>query len=120
MGRSWTDVKADKQARDRAAGRDIETAQTRAREATHAYILGYRLAQLRTQAGVSQAELAARMGISQPRVSQLEQGDLGQMELDTIRRYVAALGGHLRLVADFDDHDVTVSASQIDRDEAYA
>ncbi len=52
--------------------------------------------------------------MSQPRISQLEQGDPGQMELDTIRRYIVALGGRMRVVADFDDHDVTVSTSQRD------
>lgn len=51
------------------------------------------------------------MGVSQPRISQLEQGDPGQMELDTIRRYIVALGGRMRVVADFDDHDVTISAA---------
>ncbi len=34
------------------------------------------------------------------------------MELDTLRRYISALGGRLRVVADFDDHDVTVSAPE--------
>lgn len=120
MGRSWAAVKADKHARDRVDGRDVDAAQARAREVTSAYILGHRLGQLRAETGMGQAELAARMGVSQPRVSQLEQGELGQMELDTIRRYVAALGGRLRVVADFDDHDVTVSANQIDREETYA
>jgi predicted XRE-type DNA-binding protein len=63
---------------------------------------------------MSQVQLAASMGISQPRVSQLERGDVSQMEVDTLSRYVIALGARLRLVADFGDHDVTVSASDID------
>lgn len=112
MSRSWKEVKAAKAAVDREAGRDVETARVVAREATEAYVLGFRLAQLRENAGVSQTELARRMGVSQPRISQLEQGDPGQMELDTLRRYVGALGGRLRVVADFDDHDVTVSTSE--------
>jgi hypothetical protein len=53
-------------------------------------------------------------------VSQLEKGDVDQLEVDTIRRYVAALGGTLKLVADFDDHRVTVSTSQRDRAEITA
>lgn len=120
MSRSWKDVKKDKEARDRARGRDVEAARTNARNITQAYILGDRLAQLREEAGISQSEIAARMHVSQPRISKLEQGDLAQVEVGTIRRYVAALGGRLKLVADFEDHDVTVSTSQLDRTEAYA
>jgi transcriptional regulator with XRE-family HTH domain len=72
-------------------------------------VLGFRLGQLREQANVTQAELARRMGVSQPRISQLEQGDPNQLTVDTIRRYVAGLGAHLKIVVDFDDRDVTVS-----------
>ncbi|SEF29364.1 Helix-turn-helix domain-containing protein [Amycolatopsis pretoriensis] len=114
MSRTWKAVKADKAAVDRAAGRDVEAARAAAREATEAYVLGFRLAQLREDAGISQTELAKRMGVSQPRISQLEQGDPGQMELDTLRRYITALGGRMRVVADFDDRDVTVSAAERD------
>ncbi|OXM70551.1 helix-turn-helix domain-containing protein [Amycolatopsis vastitatis] len=112
MSRSWKDVKADKLAIDREAGRDVGAARVAAREATEAYVLGFRLAQLREDAGISQTELARRMGVSQPRISQLEQGDPGQMELDTLRRYITALGGRMHVVADFEDHDVTVSAAE--------
>lgn len=118
MSRSWKDVKSDKAARDRANGRDVDAARADARVHTQAYVLGFRLAQLRHEVGLSQAEIAARMGISQPRVSQLESGDVDQMEVDTLSRYVLALGGRLKLVADFDDHDVTVSMSEVDRSDA--
>jgi len=114
MNRSWKDVKADKERLDRSAGRDIEAAQEHARILTNAYVLGHRLAQLREELGLTQVQVAERMGISQPRISQLERGDIGQMEVDTIRRYVTALGGKLKIIADFDDHDVTVSTSQRD------
>lgn len=40
------------------------------------------------------------MVVSQNRVSRMENGDLGSMSLDTLRRYVEALGGHLTLVAE--------------------
>jgi predicted XRE-type DNA-binding protein len=117
MSRSWQDVKAEKERRDVEAGRDVVADRTEARARTTAYILGFRLAVLREQAGLSQTEVGKRMGISQPRVSQLENGELGQMEVDTVSRYVAALGGHLKIVADFDDHEVTVSTSEIDRND---
>ncbi|MFI6307291.1 helix-turn-helix domain-containing protein [Amycolatopsis thailandensis] len=111
MGRSWKEVKAEKLAADLDAGRDVEAARSKAREATQAYVLGFRLSQLREEVGLSQTEVAKRMGVSQPRISQLEQGDPSQMELDTLRRYIGALGGRMRVVADFDDHDVTVSTA---------
>lgn len=110
MPRSWKDVKAEKARLDAASGRDMESARATARTRTQAFVLGFRLARLRQEAGLSQAEVADRMGISQPRVSQLENGDVGQLEVDTLNRYVTALGGRLKLVADFEDHDVQVFA----------
>ncbi|MET1072854.1 MAG: XRE family transcriptional regulator [Umezawaea sp.] len=115
MARSWREVKAEKERLDVEAGRDVEAIRSHARARTEAYIVGFRLALLREQAGLTQTELAARMGVSQPRVSQLEKGEVGQMEVDTVSRYVAALGGRLKIVADFDDHEVTVSTSEVDR-----
>ncbi len=118
MGRSWNDIRKDKEARDHSRGRDMEAARANARTLTQAYILGDRLAQLRTQEGLTQAEIADRMQVSQARVSKLERGDLDQLEVGTIRRYVASLGSNLKLVADFEDHDVTVSTSEVDRTDA--
>lgn len=120
MSRLWKDVKADKESRDRSAGRDVEAMRERASTLTNAYVLGHRLAQLREERGLTQVQVAERMGISQPRVSQLEKGDIDQMEVDTIRRYVAAVGGRLKIIADFDDHDVTVSTSQRDQTDICA
>jgi predicted XRE-type DNA-binding protein len=111
MNRSWKDVKAEKARLDAASGRDVVAARAEAELRTQAYILGHRLAQLRQQVGMSQAEVAAQMGISQPRVSQLERGDVGQLAVDTLSRYIMALGGRLRLAADFGDHAVTVSTT---------
>jgi hypothetical protein len=62
MSRSWKDVKADKARRDTAAGRDMTTARADARTRTQAHILGFRLAQLREQVGMSQAQLAREHG----------------------------------------------------------
>lgn len=119
MARSWQEVKAEKARRDAVNGRDVDAAHAAARTRTHAYVLGFRLAQLRQELGLSQSTIAERMGISQPRVSQLETGDVGQMEVETLNRYVMALGGRLKLVADFEDHDVTASTSEADRSTVY-
>jgi transcriptional regulator with XRE-family HTH domain len=53
-----------------------------------------------------QADVAAIMGVSQARISKLESGDPSRTELGTLQSYVAALGGTLRIVADFGDKAV--------------
>ena len=53
MGRSWKDVKADKEAIDRTNGRDVEAARALARSQTQAYVLGFRLAELRKKIGLT-------------------------------------------------------------------
>lgn len=119
MGRTWEQIKANKEAYDRAQGRDVEADYAEAQLQTNAYVLGYRLAQLRAEQGLSQAHIARLMEVSQPRISQLENGDVDAMEVDTLRRYIAACGGALKIVADFDDHEVAISRSEVDR-EVYA
>jgi len=65
---------------------------------------GWRLAELRKRRGLSQAQVARRMGISVSRVSQIEKGDVSTR--DVFGRYVAALGGTLNLVANFGDEQL--------------
>jgi predicted XRE-type DNA-binding protein len=108
MTRSWKSVKAEKASRDAAGGRDTDPARAEAQTRTEAYLLGYRLAELREELGISQTQQAKHMGISQPRVSQLERGDLAQLEVDTLSRYIMALGGHLKLIANFEEHEATL------------
>jgi transcriptional regulator with XRE-family HTH domain len=48
----------------------------------------------RTAMGLSQTEVAARMGTSQSAVARLESGD-ADVRLSTLERYVAALGQRL-------------------------
>jgi len=71
--------------------------------------IGYRLAQTRKQRGLTQAEVARAMGVSQARVSRMEHGDVERMQVESIAAYVAAIGGHLRLVADFDEDSTAFS-----------
>jgi predicted XRE-type DNA-binding protein len=116
--RSWEDVKRDMDAIDRASGRDVVAAKAAARDKFEAFIIGYHLRKLRAGARLTQAQVAERMGISQARVSQLERGDVHQMEVDTVRRYVAALGGRLRLVVEFDDDDIVISEPEMDKTDS--
>ncbi|WP_406726348.1 helix-turn-helix transcriptional regulator [Streptomyces sp. GD-15H] len=70
---------------------------------------GHQLAEARNQYGLAQRDVAARMGVSIARVSQIEHGEAAT--LDVIARYVEALGGRLDLVADFGDHTLRMPAS---------
>ena len=81
----------------RAAARDVRNARD----------VGYHLAQMRKQRGLTQAQVAQAMGVSQARVSRMEHGDVERMQVESIAAYVAAIGGHLRLVADFDQATTT-------------
>jgi DNA-binding XRE family transcriptional regulator len=69
-----------------------------------AHVRAYRLAEVRKRQARTQREVAETMGVSQARISRIERDGLPKnMELDTLRAYVQALGGHLQLVADFGD-----------------
>jgi DNA-binding XRE family transcriptional regulator len=62
------------------------------------------LAEVRGGRGRTQVEVAAGLGLSQRRVSQIEQAD--NVYLSTLRAYVEELGGHLELVAAFGEERV--------------
>lgn len=69
----------------------------------------YRLAQIRKEHGITQAELAREMGVSQGRISHIEGGNVDNLELSTVTKYVEALGGRIRVVADFGDQTLDVA-----------
>lgn len=71
-----------------------------ARRRTQEMIDAYNLKQARKARNMTQVELAEAMGVSQNRVSKMENGNIGVMSLDTIRKYIEAVGGSLSLVAD--------------------
>lgn len=80
-----------------------------ARAETQAVIDSYNLRQARKASDMTQVELAKTMGVSQNRISRMENGDLGSMSLDTLRRYVEALGGRLTLVAELSSGTVMLA-----------
>ena len=109
-------------------GIDDPARRAAARSIRNARDIGYRLAQMRKQRSMTQAEVARVMGVSQARVSRMEHGDierssenpllvervrrnlhhrLGHTLAQSIAAYVTAIGGHLRLVADFDQATTT-------------
>jgi DNA-binding XRE family transcriptional regulator len=63
----------------------------------------YRLAEMRRRLGITQADVATRMGVTQSRVSAIEHARPGATELRTLAAYVEALGGRLEIIADFGD-----------------
>jgi DNA-binding XRE family transcriptional regulator len=54
--------------------------------------LWLQLAEARQQAGLTQAELAGRLGVSQAQVARLERRGYDAYTLNSLRRYVVALG----------------------------
>lgn len=68
----------------------------------------YRLREVREEQGLTQVELAARMHVTQPTVSELERGELERAGLATIKAYVEALGGSVEIVADFGDRRMII------------
>ncbi|WP_347030671.1 helix-turn-helix domain-containing protein [Brevibacterium paucivorans] len=62
-----------------------------------AEVRAYRLRELREQAGLTQAQLAERIGVGQRQVSKIERGDLDSAKVGTIRNYLEAVGGKLTL-----------------------
>jgi predicted XRE-type DNA-binding protein len=47
--------------------------------------------------------------VSQNRVSRIEHGDLNRVRIDTLRRYVKAVGGQLRVEVELGDERVRIA-----------
>lgn len=68
----------------------------------------YRLRELREQFDLTQVELAHQLDVSQNRVSAIERGDIDKTQVDTLRRYVQALGGRLEVAVSFGDESYKI------------
>lgn len=104
MARDWKQVRQE--AVD--AGLIDEERIARLREAMGAEVRVYRLGEIRKGMHLSQKELAEEMEVSQARISKIERGELGRTELGTLESYVEALGGRVRVVAEFGDEMLVV------------
>ncbi|WP_243743462.1 helix-turn-helix domain-containing protein [Brevibacterium luteolum] len=69
----------------------------------------YRLRELREQAGLTQAQLAERIGVGQRQVSKIERGDLDNAKVGTIRSYLEAIGGGLAIEYVLGDQRIQVA-----------
>lgn len=95
---NWRDVKAKARAVDPEwDSADRVARRGRMREQMLASVSGAQLAEIRKQLGMTQTQLAEAAGLSQARISQIENGEV--ISLETLRAYVIGLGGHLDIVA---------------------
>lgn len=99
----WQDIRAEHV--ERAGG---EAAVEIGKEELLSEVRGHRLAEIRRARGLTQQEVAARMGVTKGRVSQIEQGKVSGHEV--LVRYAAALGGRLHQSIYFDDGDIAAIA----------
>lgn len=74
-----------------------------ARERGQAYVDAYNLREARRESHMTQMQVAEVMGVSQNRISQIENGDVDAMIVSSVRRYVEALGGKLTLTVEMPD-----------------
>ena len=59
------------------------------------------LAEQRTRLGLTQTEVAERMGVGQDQVAAIERAEPSTTDVRTLVAYVEALGGHLQITAEF-------------------
>jgi predicted XRE-type DNA-binding protein len=104
---SWSDVKAKAEAVDPRTPAEREAGQAAATERREAYVRGHQLAEMRKTAGLTQAQVAEALGVSQARVSKIEHGEISG--IDVVRAYVAALGGTVDIVATLGDRSWKVA-----------
>jgi DNA-binding XRE family transcriptional regulator len=104
---SWDDVKANAAAVDPRTGAEREAGRADAVERREAYVRGHQLAEMRKAAGLTQAQVADALGVSQARISKIEHGEISG--IDVVRAYVAALGGSLDVVATLGDRSWKVA-----------
>ncbi|MEU6171007.1 helix-turn-helix domain-containing protein [Streptantibioticus parmotrematis] len=106
---NWRDTKAQAEAIYRENGTEISAERAaELRETMMSAVRAYRLAEIREEQALTQTDVAKAMGTTQSNVSRFERGELSRSELSTIAAYVEALGGTLRLIADFGDRQLQV------------
>lgn len=81
-------------------------ARVRAEARTKGMIADMLLTEVRELVGLTQEELAKKLGIKQPTLSQLESQE--DMHVSTLRRLVEALGGKLEIVVHLPAGDIRI------------
>jgi len=88
--------------RDRLSAEQISQAEMQAKEMMTEMLL----AEIRKSVGLTQEELAAALGITQPSMSKLENQD--DMQVSTLHRLIQALGGELEIIAHLPRGDIRI------------
>ena len=88
-------------------------AQARSAARAEATLVEMQLQELRKSRDVTQVDVAKVMKVEQAAVSKLERRE--DMYVSTLRDYVKALGGELKLVASFPDAEIQVHPFEIAR-----
>jgi DNA-binding XRE family transcriptional regulator len=96
---TWQEIKAQKFSADQLQQIDNQVEQD---------LLEMDLRALREAAGLTQEELAQRVAITQSELSKLERRE--DHRISTVRRYVAALGGELEIVAVVDGKRILLAS----------
>jgi DNA-binding XRE family transcriptional regulator len=99
----WSDIRAEYV--ERAGGEEAVAA---GKQELLAEVTGHRLAEARKRRGLTQLQVAERMGVTKGRISQIEQGKVSGQEV--LARYAIALGGRLHQAIYFEDGDITAIA----------
>ncbi|WP_433537187.1 helix-turn-helix domain-containing protein [Micromonospora sp. CA-249363] len=99
----WSDIRSEYV--QRAGGEEAVEA---GKQELLAQVVGHRLAEVRRARGLTQQQVAERMGVTKGRVSQIEQGRISGQEV--VARYAVALGGRLHQAIYFDDGDIAAIA----------
>ncbi|MFF2299641.1 helix-turn-helix domain-containing protein [Arthrobacter sp. NPDC058127] len=67
------------------------------------------LRELREASDLTRVVLAARLRVSQNKVSRIGQGDIDRAQVDTLRKYVEAVGGRLRVEVELGDDRIQIA-----------
>jgi len=76
-------------------------------------VLVHRLRELREEAALPQVDLAERLDISLDRVSRIERGGVERTQIDTLLRYIEALGGSLHVEDELENQRYRPTRSRI-------
>lgn len=105
---SWAEVKRRmRENQPEVSDAEWESRKQAARTATEAHVLGHHLREIREEQGLTQAQVAGAVGISQARVSQVERGEIHNLE--TMRTYAQALGARITVTIEYGDRTVGVA-----------
>ncbi|GAB3807364.1 hypothetical protein GCM10028798_31750 [Humibacter antri] len=69
----------------------------------------WQLRELRKAAGLTQAQLASEIHVSQKRISQIERGTIENLKVETLRRYLGGIGLEPSLFISVDDRPTRIA-----------